>query len=121
MESNLTVDNRRARLHEVLRRRWCSSDHHFRVLTCTRRRGADRSLQGDPPGNARAAPPARREKHTPASVTLNLDEAFRVLEALEDGLDTLRRAQLAPGFQDELVTVIRMLHGKLGLDEGGAP
>jgi hypothetical protein len=26
---------------------------------------------------------------------------------------------LAPGLQDELATVIRLLHGRLGLDEGG--
>lgn len=25
----------------------------------------------------------------------------------------------APGLRDELATVIRMLHGRLGLDEGG--
>ena len=48
-----------------------------------------------------------------------LDEAFRVLEALEDARLTLREGHAAPGLQDELATVIRMLHGKLGLDEGG--
>jgi hypothetical protein len=47
------------------------------------------------------------------------DEAFRVLEALEDVRLELRQSGAALGLQDELATVIRMLHGKLGLDEGG--
>jgi len=55
----------------------------------------------------------------PGTVTLNLDEAFRVLEALEDARLALRERGAAPGLQDELATVIRILHGKLGLDEGG--
>ena len=29
------------------------------------------------------------------------------------------RTWSSPGLQDELATVIRMLHGELGLDEGG--
>jgi hypothetical protein len=50
---------------------------------------------------------------------LDLDEAFRVLEALEDARLALRERGAVPGLQDELATVIRVLHGKLGLDEGG--
>jgi hypothetical protein len=55
----------------------------------------------------------------PHGVVLDLDEAFRVLEALEDARLALREAQAALGLQDELATVIRLLHGRLGLDEGG--
>lgn len=50
---------------------------------------------------------------------LDLDEAFRVLEALEDARLALRERSAALGLQDELATMIRVLHGKLGLDEGG--
>jgi hypothetical protein len=32
----------------------------------------------------------------------------------------LRERGASPGLQDELATVIRVLHGKLGLDQGGA-
>ena len=52
-------------------------------------------------------------------LVLSLDEAFRILEALEDSLSTMETAGLAPGLVDELATVIRALHGRLGLDEGG--
>lgn len=55
----------------------------------------------------------------PPTVVLDLDEAFRVLEALEDARFALRERGAAPGLQDELATVIRVLHGKLGFDEGG--
>jgi hypothetical protein len=55
----------------------------------------------------------------PPGIVLDLDEAFRVLEALEDARLALREAGLGPGLQDELATVIRLLHGRLGLDEGG--
>ena len=55
----------------------------------------------------------------PSGIVLNLDEAFRVLEALEDARLAMRDAQLALGLQDELATVIRMIHGRLGLEEGG--
>ena len=55
----------------------------------------------------------------PHGIGLSLDEAFRVLEAIEDARLALREHGAAPGLQDELATVIRMLHGKLGLDEGG--
>ena len=56
----------------------------------------------------------------PHTVVLSLDDAFRVLEAIEDARLELRDQGAAPGLQDELATVIRMLHGRLGLDEGGA-
>jgi hypothetical protein len=56
----------------------------------------------------------------PRTVVLSLDDAFRVLEAIEDARLALRERGAAPGLQDELATVIRMLHGRLGLDEGGA-
>lgn len=55
----------------------------------------------------------------PRTVVLSLDEAFRVLEAIEDARLALREAKTAPGLQDELATVIRVLHGRLGLAEGG--
>lgn len=55
----------------------------------------------------------------PPGIVLTLDEAFRVLEALEDARLAMRDAQLALGLQDELATVIRMIHGRLGLEEGG--
>jgi hypothetical protein len=57
----------------------------------------------------------------PSGLRLDLDEAFRVLEALEDARLELRERGAAPGLQDELATVIRMLHGRLGLEEGGVP
>ncbi|MFN8023916.1 MAG: hypothetical protein U0Q03_20460 [Acidimicrobiales bacterium] len=56
----------------------------------------------------------------PHTVVLSLDDAFRVLEAIEDARLELRERGAAPGLQDELATVIRMLHGRLSLDEGGA-
>lgn len=55
----------------------------------------------------------------PHGLLLDLDEVFRVLESLEDSRLALREAGLALGLQDELATVVRMLHGMLGLDEGG--
>jgi hypothetical protein len=55
----------------------------------------------------------------PSGVALSLDEALRVVEAIEDARLALREREAAPGLQDELATVIRMLHGKLGFDEGG--
>jgi hypothetical protein len=57
----------------------------------------------------------------PPQVVLELDEAFRVLEALEDARLALREGGMALGLQDELATVVRILHGRLGLDEGGVP
>jgi hypothetical protein len=55
----------------------------------------------------------------PRDVVLSLDETFRVLEGIEDARWALRELGAVPGLQDELATVIRMLHSKLGLDEGG--
>lgn len=52
-------------------------------------------------------------------IVLTLDEAFRVLEAVEYARLELTERGAAPGLQDELATVIRMLHSKLGFDEGG--
>ena len=57
----------------------------------------------------------------PPGILLDLGEALRVLEALEDALLALERAGQAPGLQDELATVIRVLHVRLGFDEGGLP
>lgn len=55
----------------------------------------------------------------PDGIMLTLDEAFRVLGAIEDSRLELTERGAAPGLQDELATVIRMLHGKLGFGEGG--
>lgn len=55
----------------------------------------------------------------PPGIVIDLDEAFRLLEALEDALLALERAGQAPGLRDELATVIRVLHVRLGFDEGG--
>ncbi len=55
----------------------------------------------------------------PPGLLLNLDEGFRALEALEDARLALRETAVAPGLQDELATVIRMIHGRLRLEEGG--
>lgn len=57
----------------------------------------------------------------PPTAVLSLDDAFRVLEAIEDARLALRERGAAAGLQDELATVIRVLHGRLGLDEGGVP
>jgi hypothetical protein len=42
-----------------------------------------------------------------------------VLEALEDSLLAMEEAGVSPGLRDELATVIRLVHVRLGLDEGG--
>lgn len=42
-----------------------------------------------------------------------------MLEALEDARLALRETGLAPGLQDELATVVRLIHGRLGFEEGG--
>lgn len=55
----------------------------------------------------------------PPGLVLELDAALRVLEALEDALYALEQLGAAPGLQHELATVIRMLHVRLGFDEGG--
>ena len=56
----------------------------------------------------------------PGHAVLTLDEVFRVLEGVEDARLELLRHGMALGLQDELVTIVRMLHDKLGLSEGGA-
>ena len=61
-----------------------------------------------------------RDDPVPEAIHLALDEALRVLEALEDARLVIRELNVAPGLQDELATVIRIVHGRLGLDEGGA-
>lgn len=55
----------------------------------------------------------------PPGLVLELDAAFRILEALEDALFELEERGAAPGLRDELATVIRVLHVRLGFDEGG--
>ena len=67
------------------------------------------------------AVPDRRpdDDPVPPGLVLNLEEAFRVLEALEDARLAMRETGVAPGHQDELATVIRMIHGRLGFEEGG--
>ena len=55
----------------------------------------------------------------PRTVVLSLDDTIRVLEAIEDARLALRELHAAPGLQDELATVIRVLHGRLGPQEGG--
>ncbi len=55
----------------------------------------------------------------PLGLVLSLDEAFRVLESLEDSLHALEQAAAAPGLRDELATVIRIVHRRLGFDQGG--
>jgi hypothetical protein len=54
----------------------------------------------------------------PPGLVLGLDQAFRVLEALEDSLFELEQAGAAPGLRDELATVIRVVHVTLGFGEG---
>lgn len=61
----------------------------------------------------------RDDDPVPPGLVLNLEEAFRVLEALEDARLAMRESGLAPGLQDELATVIRIIHGRLGFEEGG--
>lgn len=64
------------------------------------------------------AAPVTSDDPVPLGLVLGLEEAFRVLEALEDALLELERAGAAPGFRDERATVIRTIHRRLGLDEG---
>jgi hypothetical protein len=52
-------------------------------------------------------------------VLLSLDEAFRILEALEDALLAMEEADVAIGLRDELATVIRLVHVRLCVGEGG--
>lgn len=55
----------------------------------------------------------------PLGILLDLDEALRLLEALEDARLALRDAGAAPGLRDELATMVNLLHGRLGFDVGG--
>lgn len=77
------------------------------------------ALSHRPPILARVSPTDPFDDPVPRTVLLSLDETFRVLEAIEDARFELRERGAAPGLQDELATVIRMLHGRLELDEGG--
>jgi hypothetical protein len=73
-------------------------------------------------GETSSHPGSEREDDDPVppGLLLDLEEAFRVLEALEDARLTLRDSGAGPGLQDELATVIRIIHSRLGFDEGGA-
>jgi hypothetical protein len=51
----------------------------------------------------------------PYGLVLGLEDTWRVLAALLE----LENQAAAPGLRDELATVIRIIHGNLGLDEGG--
>ncbi|MGK2949900.1 MAG: hypothetical protein ACSLFP_15115 [Acidimicrobiales bacterium] len=62
-------------------------------------------------------PPA--DDPVPLGIILDLDEALRVLEALEDARFALRSVGVRPGLWDELATMINLLHGRLGFDQGG--
>lgn len=62
---------------------------------------------------------SQNDDPVPPGLLLSLDEAFRVLEALEDSLLAMEEANVSPGLRDELATVIRLLHVRLGLDQGG--
>jgi hypothetical protein len=55
----------------------------------------------------------------PPGVLLDLGEALRGLEVLEDALAAIEEARLALGLQDEIAAVIRALHVRPGFDEGG--
>lgn len=59
------------------------------------------------------------EDPVPPAILLDLDEVFRILEALEESLEVLTDARLAPGLKNELRTDIGMLHRRLGFDQGG--
>lgn len=53
----------------------------------------------------------------PPGIVLGLDEALRVLSALEDARDELLVRGVALGLVDELLTAIRMLHVQLGWED----
>jgi len=61
---------------------------------------------------------SQNDDPVPPGLLLSLEEAFRVLEAL-DALLAMEEADVALGLRDELATVMRLLHVRLGLDEGG--
>lgn len=56
---------------------------------------------------------------TTAKIELDLDEADRLLGTIEDARMALQRLQATPDLCDALVTWIRVLHSKMGLEEGG--
>lgn len=55
----------------------------------------------------------------PPGILLDLDEALRILSALEDARDELISMGSALGLRDELVTMIHLLHVRLGWEEDG--
>ena len=55
----------------------------------------------------------------PPGILLDLEEALRVLSALEDALDALIASGVALGLRDELATMIRLLHVRLGREDTG--
>ena len=57
----------------------------------------------------------------PPGLVLDLDEAFRVPAGPGGRPIRAQGDRAAPGLQDELATVIRILHSRLGFDEGGVP
>lgn len=59
------------------------------------------------------------EDPVPLGLILGPDDAFRVLESLEDARLALLDRRAAPGLQDELATVIRIPHSALGFGKGG--
>jgi len=61
---------------------------------------------------------SQNDDPVPPGLLLSLEEAFRVLEAL-DALLAMEEADVALGLRGELATVMRLLHVRLGLDEGG--
>ncbi len=63
---------------------------------------------------------SRNDDPVPPGLLLDLGETFRILEALEDALLTLEETGAAPGLRDELATIIRLVHSRLGPGEGGA-
>jgi len=50
----------------------------------------------------------------PPGILLDLEEALRILSALEDARDELLDRSIALGLVDELLTMIRLLHDRLG-------
>jgi hypothetical protein len=62
---------------------------------------------------------SQNDDPVPPGLLFSLDEVFRVLEALEDALLVMEEADVALGLRDELATVIRLVHVRLGLGEGG--
>lgn len=51
----------------------------------------------------------------PEGIWINLDDALRLLSALEDSFTELSATETALGLRDELVTLIRVLHDRLGM------